>query len=354
MTDLFDRARVEGTPLIDGEKVTFVWRGPNPPVVIGDFNDWDVAAAPQLSKIGPNLWAHTAHFPNDAYVEYLFSRRVNPPRPKGEEVRLPDPLNKRKIAIESGKYNHFFYMPGAQPHPARKRPREGVQGTLTRHAFEHPHFLAGGKRAVEFYRPASKGPCPLLVVYDGADYVRRGQIIHVVENLIAAKRIRPLALALLANSKQARVVEYGASDITLAFLRTVLLPWAQKELNLVDPEKHAGAYGALGASIGGLMALYTGLRLPQVFGQVFSQSGTFALGPQQEMVVFDLVREGERRPLKIYQDVGRMEQLLEANRRMHTLLQKRGYTVTYHEYNRGHNFNTWADGLAPGLEALFS
>ena len=44
-------------------------------------------------------------------------------------------------------------------------------------------------------------------------------------------------------------------------------------------------------------------------------------------------------------DVGRYEWLLEPNRRLHELLGERGYDVTYHEYNAGHNYPAWRDDL---------
>jgi hypothetical protein len=46
MVELLSRARAEGHPLVDGETVTLVWRGANPPQLIGDFNDWGAPPGP--------------------------------------------------------------------------------------------------------------------------------------------------------------------------------------------------------------------------------------------------------------------------------------------------------------------
>ena len=43
---------------------------------------------------------------------------------------------------------------------------------------------------------------PLLVVYDAQDYLTRGRITQIVDNLIAQGRIEPFAIALLDNGKQ--------------------------------------------------------------------------------------------------------------------------------------------------------
>ena len=38
---------------------------------------------------------------------------------------------------------------------------------------------------------------------------------------------------------------------------------------------------------------------------------------------------------------------------MHELLVEKGYDVVYEEYNGGHNYPSWRDGVGEGLEALF-
>jgi enterochelin esterase family protein len=131
-----------------------------------------------------------------------------------------------------------------------------------------------------------------------------------------------------------------------------VLPLAQRELDLLDIADRPGAHGILGASMGGLMALYAGLRVPHLFGRVLSQSGAFTLDGH-DTVVWELVRHAPVRPLRIWMDVGRYEWLLDCNRRLHELLVDRGYPVNYRELNAGHNYPAWRDDLSHGLEHLF-
>ncbi|MBU1752106.1 MAG: esterase family protein, partial [Chloroflexi bacterium] len=128
---------------------------------------------------------------------------------------------------------------------------------------------------------------------------------------------------------------------------------AQAHLPLLDVQTHPGAYGVLGASMGGLMALYMGLRAPHVFGYVLSQSGAFTM-MGRDLVVYDLVRDGPVRPIRIWMDVGRYEWLLPTNQHMHALLEAKGYDVTYREYNGGHNYSSWRDDVWRGLELLLN
>jgi enterochelin esterase family protein len=331
------------TPILEGETVTFVWYGPRPARLLCDLNDWDPEQAYLLDKAGTQRWAHSLTLPTDAYLEYAFLL-------DGE--RVLDPHNSHTTPNGMGKVNNYLYMPGATPTPLLHRRRSVPRGVVTRHVVEARYFTAGSRRTVWLYQPPAAEPCPLLFVLDGQDYLRRAALPVLVENLIAERRIRPLALALVANHPTARGLEYNCSDNTLAFLATRVLPLAQAELNLLDPQTNPGGCGILGASMGGLMALYAGLRAPGLAGRVLSQSGAFRLA-EHESVLWSLVQHLPVPPLRIWMEVGRFEWLLDSNRKMHEALVGRGYEVAYQEYNTGHNFPSWRDHLASGLEHLF-
>jgi len=342
MANLLARAR-QSHPIIDGDRVTFVWSGDQAPQLIGDTTGWQWGSPIDLAQVGPGIWAHTLTLPQDAYLEYAFW--------DGQQ-RVADPLNRNTTPDGLGNENNYFYMPGAAPTTLTRRRRNVPHGTITRHVLENDFLLAGKRRTVLLYQPPTAEPCPLLVVLDGQDYRRRAKIANVVDNLIAEGRIRPIALALPYHGGGARAVEYACSEATLGFLLYDLLALARRELNLVDVQDNPGAYGILGASMGGLMALYAGLRAPEVFGRVLSQSGAFAM-TEHTSVVFDLVRHGPVPPLRVWMCAGRYEWLLDCNRRMHELLAERGYDVVYDEYSGGHNYPSWRDRLGRGVEMLF-
>jgi enterochelin esterase-like enzyme len=342
MDTILDRAQ-HGTPVIAGDNVIFVWQGNRPPQLIGDLTGWESGTPLDLTQTAPGLWTYTLTLPRDAYIEYAFWR---------EGQRLPDPLNPNTTPDGLGHRNHYFYMPDAGPTPLTRRKRGVPHGTLTRHVVENEFLLAGRERPVYLYQPPTSAPCPLLVVLDGQDYRRRARITNIVDNLIAQGRIQPIALALPYHGRQARGVEYACSEATLGFLGAHVLSLAQKELNLLDVEADPGAHAILGASLGGLMALYAGLRAPHLFGHVLSQSGAFCLH-DHDTVVFDLVRHGPVRPIQVWMDVGRYEWLLDCNRRLHHLLVERGYPVSYREHSAGHNYPAWRNELPYGLESLF-
>jgi enterochelin esterase family protein len=100
------------------------------------------------------------------------------------------------------------------------------------------------------------------------------------------------------------------------------------------------------------MSLYTGLRVPDIFGKVLSQSGVSALNGRGFATV-DLVRHKHAREIQVWMDAGKLEFLLGDNRRMSALIEENGYNVTYREYTGGHNYTSWRDDVWRGLEVLF-
>ena len=340
---LLARVREEATPLIDGQDVTFVWRGMGEPLLIGDWTNWEWGEPVSLRQIAPRVWVHTMTAPRDAYLEYAYMRGRS---------RVPDPFNAHTTPNGFGASNHFFYMPAASPTPLLRREHTLPRGVVKRERLPTQGMILGKWRDVYLYQPAVDEPVPLLVVLDGVEYMRRGKLTCILDNLIAQQRIRPLALALIQNGGRARMLEYACAESTMAFILSTALPFARAHLNLSDVQAFPGAFGILGASMGGLMALYAGLRAPEVFGHVLSQSGAFTLG-EYDTVLYDLIRANVARSLRVWMDVGTFEWLLTVNRKMHLALREQGYDVTYREYDAGHNYPAWRNDVSRGLETLF-
>jgi len=341
---LLDRARVDGNPVIEDSRVTFLWEGKSAPCLVDDLHGWE--DNPQkLKRLDKGLWGISFDLPRDAYLEYAFYD----PRAK---KRYQDPLHPVSIYNGLGGYNHFFYMPDATPTPLAIQKKGVPRGKVTHHRVETWMLADDSERDIYFYHPPVKESVPLLVVYDGADYLERGRLNVIVDNLIAEKRIRPIAMALLQNGGDHRGVEYACSDATIAWLDHVVLTLAHKKLNLMNIKEYPGAYGVLGASFGGLMSVYTGLRMSEVVGRVIAQSAVFEF-EGRDFAAVDLIRHGQSRDIKIWMDVGRLEWLLEDNRRLQPILKDRGYNVTYREVNSGHNYTSWRNDVWRGLEAMF-
>lgn len=328
------------SPVIEGQKVLFLYKGEEQPVLAGDFNLWDFEKGIQMERGTDGFWKTEMEFPADTYMEYSFAV-------KGQ--RMLDPMNPHKVNNGTGDINNYFYMPGASPSPFAVR--KPAAGRLTEHRVVDDVRLHNAQRKIYLYQPECKEPCPLLVVYDGLDYLKRGYILAIIDRLIAAGRIQPLAVALIPSTR-ARFVEYAGNDSTVSFVLNKIIPLARENLNLMDIEKNPGAFCILGASMGGMMALYTAIRAPQIFGKVICQAGAFRMY-EEDFSIFDLVDREQIPQIKIWMDIGRYDFLYSINQRMHQLLQEKEYNVKYSEVNGGHNYTTWRNDLPQGFEDMF-
>jgi enterochelin esterase-like enzyme len=339
---LLAMARTLGNPVMEEDSVTYLWQGKSAPLLEDDLHNWE--DDPQtMVRAGTELWSCTAGLSSDAYMEYAF---IDPKT----GTRIPDPLNQDRVANGINAFNNYFYMPGGKPtslvHTRRGIPR----GVVSRHRIPTRDYIVGSTRTVYLYQPPVKEPVPLVVVYDGVEYLKLGKLNLIVDNLIAEKQLRPFAMAFVQSGGQSRNLEYSCSEAMLGFIFDCVISLSQEQLTLLPPGGEP--YGVIGASMGGLMALYTGMRLPRVFGRVLSQSGAFIL-PEHQYVVVDLVRFAPRAPIHIWMDAGRYDMLLDCNRRMHALLKEKKYKVGYNEYPGGHNFTSWRNDIWRGLQSLF-
>jgi len=328
-------------PVIIGQHVVFSLKSDEQPVLAGDFNLWDFENGVRLEQISQDTWKTELELPLDTYMEYSFA--VN-----GQ--RILDPLNPRKVNNGTGDINNYFYMPGFTP--SRYAVKKPVHGIVTEHEIVDDVRLLDSHRKIYLYQPNHDEPCDLLVVYDGYDYLKRGHIVSMVDQMITIGMIRPVALALVPSTK-ARFVEYAGNDSTVSFVLNKVIPLACEKLNLIDIKKNPGSFCMLGASMGGMMALYTSLRAPQIFGRVICQAGAFRMYGE-DFSIFDLVDREQILPIKILMDIGRYDFLYSINHRMHNLLSEKGYDVKYHEVNGGHNYTTWRNSLPHSLEFFFS
>jgi enterochelin esterase family protein len=321
-----------------------LWCGKFAPRLIDDLHGWE--EHPQrMKRIAKELWGFSMELPADAYIEYAFYE-------PDTKQRVTDPLNEKTVYNGLGNYNHFFSMPGHSPTPLAEFRKKISHGKVTRHVVDTGLLADDGQREMYLYHPSVKKPVPLLVVYDGADYLERAKLNLIVDNLIHEKRIQPIAMAFLQNGGNHRGVEYACSDATIMWLDNVVLPPARKKLNLLDIKTHRGAYGMMGASFGGLMSVYTGLRMPEIFGKVICQSGVFE-SDGRDFAAVDLIRARQARDIKIWMDVGCFDSLLEDNRRLQPILQENGYNVTYREFSGGHNYTCWQNEAGIALEEMF-
>jgi enterochelin esterase-like enzyme len=120
----------------------------------------------------------------------------------------------------------------------------------------------------------------------------------------------------------------------------------------------------MGSSFGGIAALATAVRYPDVFGSLLLQSASMVFTDiafdHGGGAVFDPVvkfvnsyRAKPRRVAdRIYQSCGMYEPLIAPNRSMATVFREAGMDVLYREARDGHNWENWRDRLREALTWL--
>lgn len=216
------------------------------------------------------------------------------------------------------------------------------------------------------YAPDADAPYGLLVVFDGREYVEDIQLPKILDGLLAAGKAPPLVAVLTDNATgAARLEDLGNRARFAAFLGDELLPWVRSHWTVTrDPRRTI----VTGSSAGGLAAAYVAWKRPDLFGNVLSQSGAFWRGnegsndPPYEWLTSQYAA-APKRDIRFVLEVGALESqgalggvapsILEANRRHHGALRKRGYDVTYAEVSNGrHSQESWRERLPAAIAAL--
>jgi enterochelin esterase family protein len=184
---------------------------------------------------------------------------------------------------------------------------------------------------------------------------------------LAAKGDTGPAVAILVDNgaPPGRVNDLANSHQFAEFVAEEMLPWVREHYAATSaPDRSL----ITGSSLGGLAAAYIAMKYPALFGNVFSQSGAFwrgneaSNGPPYEWLTQQFAAS-PKLTTNFVLEVGTKEtastaggagpSLLDANRRLHSVLVAKGYSVRYFEVPNGeHSPETWSTRLASGIVAL--
>src|SRR5215213_9072146 len=182
----------------------------------------------------------------------------------------------------------LFYNQTACAQTASKQPTETVTDwTIEKkdtpkgktEAFTIDDKQYNRKRKIWVYTPPdydakATEPYRLIVSFDGEDYVREIPAPVILDNLLAAGKIYPTVQIFVDNSDD-RLGDLANRQKFADFVAKDLLPWAQKNYRLTN---EAAKTLLTGYSAGGLAAGFVAFKYPNLFGNVFAQSGAFWRG----------------------------------------------------------------------------
>lgn len=331
-----------------GNTVTFR-PPPGAVALIGDFTDW--YKRPALPTVGEDI--HLP-LPRGAWVEYAWL--------DADGNAFADPDNPQKSlnpwwgyprAVEVGEYPFHALWAGQfwQHHQA-----DIPKGHAERLAWEGQVWA--GKRRGYVYTPPDYTPertFPVYYIQDGVAFYRTGRLTELFEHALHLGLIESAVLVFVEPLE--RNEEYYLNDRYHDFLMTEVLPQIEERFSVL---REASGRGLWGASLGGLISLYTAWQHPEIYGRVVSHSGCFIADPAGKTATEIntttarewLTEQLPSRPpttLDISLDTGTLEWLTAPNRRMAATLQDLGIGHQYREYPSGHNWVSWKNALAEAL-----
>lgn len=253
-------------------------------------------------------------------------------------------------------------------------------GTIQAHKDFQSQFL--GPRDVVVWLPPgydkeSERRYPVLYMHDGQNVFDSSgmgmewQMDETAGRLIEAGAIEPLILVAVANT-EARTDEYtpysfevedgdrkvsrgGKASLYGRLLVEELKPFIDRSYRTLPDAAHTGVGGA---SFGGLVSLWLGLRYPNTFGKLIAASTSAFWGGQA--IVKDVEALSQKTDQKIWLDVGTKEterMLLGAREIRKALLAKgwkEGTDLQYLEQKDGtHSETAWASRVEGMLRFLF-
>jgi len=268
---LADAAKHDGTPLVRGTKLTFVYQGkPGDHVQISGGVNLDLTAADQSG-----LFAGSVEVPDLAHAIISYTLVVN-----GQPTR--DPLSRLPAMKEGSPV--VIYRGAKAPHPAELTPNPKVPAGSVAGRTLQSSVLQESRKVWVYLPPgfSASNPCPTLLLADGQMYFDGS--IHlptILDNLIAEGKIPPVAAIGVESRTDTRLQDYVFKqprfDAYQTFVRQELLPWAAREFHLAPA---AGEMVPVGLSNGGAWALYTSLIEPDRFAGAILQS---ALTPESTL-----------------------------------------------------------------------
>jgi len=298
------------------------------------------------------------------------------------DTLTPDPYNPKRFDQRYRREGQNFVveysvleMPDAISLKWVEENKNLIPGNLREQEF-HSDIL-NSKKKLWVYTPnnfdLNSKPLHLLIIFDGKAFIEFTKAPVILDNLQAENKIPPVIAIFIHNySGYRRGKDLLCYPQFAEFVVKELVPWIQEKYNISTNPAHSVL---VGSSSGGLAASFIGLKHPEIFRNILSQSGYYEWYPgvpwfKYSLQYFedDYIRwwskeeekekewltkqylQSEKLDLKFYLNVGNLEtRAIKPIQNFQKMLQAKGYTHFYKEYPGGHEYIAWQAYLPEGL-----
>ena len=327
-------------PLTESDTLcNFIYKGDAQNVKIaGDFTGWSPGLSMTLVT-GTDLWYSSTHFEADARLDYKYV--IN-----GSDWIL-DPKNPYTCTGGFGP-NSELRMPWYTLPPEISYYPFIPHGTIKDTSFYSTNL--GNTRIVRIYLPPgynNQKQYPVILFHDGPEYISLGNSDNIFDYLIFYHEIDPVIGVFVAPVDRESEYDGNKKDAFTTFIVDELMPVIdQKYATSKDPHKRA----TLGASSGGNISLYIGMKHPEVFGKIAAQSSNV------ETIISDTYQNETKMDLELYLDMGTYDInfLIPLVRNFVQILRNKNYVYQYHEWHEGHSWGNWKGHLSLALKQFFA
>ncbi len=341
-------------PFVVEDSVAFLYQGEAKSVSwSGDFNGWGYDKAFQNKGVqipNTNIWMLKSAFPKDARLDYKIVLN-------GSDYIL-DPENpyQQWSGVGGGSPNSELRMPLWKESPEQITHNDISHGTLKHDILINSKIL-GYQVTYNVYLPygyEKMDKIPAVYVTDGYEYLlpQLGNMVTVLDNLIAEKKIKPIAAVFIDHrepvnrSNNKRMQELAMNNAYLDFFIKELIPQIEKNYPVIpDPSQRA----IMGTSMGGLTSTYFAFARPDVFGMAGIQSPAFWTKPQ----IYQLCSNPANPKMKVSMTSGLINDTSKESRKMKDILAASSCEYHYREVNEGHSWGNWRNLIADILIDLF-